>query len=131
MPLFAIVVLLIYSISNTAVASVVQGTVQVFLPQRTATTASVLIQLVEKRQELVKRIIAKQRCTLSSSASCAISLQYLPQNIDQQKNYSIDIIVSNPKDKSLVYSKDSFPILTFGHSDTLNIIMSIPSKMVE
>ena len=127
---FLVLLLLTSHVSNAENFSAVQVKLRVYLPP-SIKEASVGIKLVEQRPSHNISIISKQNCSLVSGDSCAISLPYKAKNIDQNRQYYVNVSVISQADKTGQIYLSSFPVLTFDNPNALKIIISIPPEPIE
>lgn len=125
-----IFLLLTSFVSNAEDFDSVQGKLRVFFPTK-MTVETVDVKLVEKHSLQNVQTISRQSCPPVSGNLCTILLQYSIKNIDQEKQYSVNVSVIPQTTKISQVYQSTFPVLTFQNPKKLNLVVNIPPSPIE
>lgn len=116
--------------SNAEESAIVKGKFQVYLPKKVVANL-VVIKLVEQQTPQNTRLISTQRCSLVSNHVCKIVLPYFRNDIDRSKRYAVNTSIIYQQGNRKEIDNSSFPVLTFGHGQELNAVISIPPLPID
>jgi len=116
--------------SNAEESAIVKGKLQVYLPRKVVANL-VVIELVEQQTPQKTRLISSQYCSLASNHLCKIELPYFRSDIDQSIRYAVNTSIIYQQGNRKEIDNSSFPVLTFGHGQDLNAVISIPPLPID